>query len=192
MVLLVVGGKMAFGADQKHASAGLSMTRASIVLFTLLFFIQAILTVYLFIATRTWAGSFEVLILSAILAATPILEVRIIYGCILFFDPTNSEFGFRSQSILVQVGMVALPEMLVTLIALEVGWKAPPRQALHLSLDNESRRGLNISASTSHGRGSEIEIERWGPSSLAQGGNSSLGLRTLPSAAKPPAINHFV
>ncbi|KAI4245779.1 MAG: hypothetical protein L6R40_002307 [Gallowayella cf. fulva] len=129
LILAAVGNVKLYGSDQSEHSQGETLARAGTIIILGLFLglvvITAALAAHTFLRqSRVKVG--ERRILSAVVASTPFIAVRLIYSLLRYFDTSSSIFTLRGGNIFVRAFMSVLEEWITVILYLAAGLLAPP------------------------------------------------------------------
>ncbi|MCJ1287234.1 hypothetical protein MMC26_006582 [Xylographa opegraphella] len=124
LILAIVGGSdEASTSDPSKVSSGLSLVRAALVIFMVVFLVLAAITLATFLRLRSVSAG-EERILYALALSIPFIFVRLIYSLIVDFAG-NSRFNLITGDVVIQGCMASLMEYVVVILYLSAGLVAP-------------------------------------------------------------------
>ncbi|MCJ1385681.1 hypothetical protein MMC17_008804 [Xylographa soralifera] len=123
VILAIVGGSDEASSDPSTVSSGLTLVRAGVIVFMVIFIIFAAITLATFLRLRSISAG-EERILYALALSIPFIFVRLIYSIIVDFAG-NSQFNLITGDVVIQGCMASLMEYIVVILYLAAGLVAP-------------------------------------------------------------------
>ena len=152
LILAIIGGTdQAPGNTPSTMSNGVTLVRAGIVVFLVVFVFLAIITVITFFSIRSISKG-EAPLLYAVALSIPFLLVRLIYALLVDFDTSSTTFNYITGSVIAQAFMATLEEFIVVLLYLTAGLLAPKIPRSNVQTDVPlAERNAPYSAGSEHG-----------------------------------------
>ena len=125
LILAIVGGTdQVPGNTPSTMSTGVTLVRAGIIIFLVVFVLLAVITVVTFFSIRSIPKG-EAPLLYAVALSIPFLLVRLIYALLVDFDSGSTTFNNITGNVIVQAFMATLEEFIVVLLYLTAGLLIP-------------------------------------------------------------------
>ena len=125
LILAIIGGTdQVPGNTPSSMSTGVTLVRAAIIIFLVVFIFLAIITVVTSFSIRS-IGKGEAPLLYAVALSIPFLLVRLIYAMLVDFDTGSTTFSYINGNVIVQAFMAVLEEFVVVLLYLGAGLLVP-------------------------------------------------------------------
>ena len=124
LILAAIGVSDEFSDEASTISTGKNLYHAGIIIFAVVYLVQAGITIISFIGIRDMPQG-EKRILIAVGCSLPFLLVRIIYTILVAFDTNSATFNIISGNALVQGFMSTMEEFVTVGLYLAAGLMAP-------------------------------------------------------------------
>ena len=123
VILAIVGGSDEASSKPSTASSGVTLVKAAVIIFMVIFIIFAAITLATFLRLRSVSAGDE-RILYALALSIPFILVRLIYSIIVDFSH-NPQFNLITGNVVIQGCMSSLMEFIVVILYLTAGIVAP-------------------------------------------------------------------
>ena len=123
VILAIIGGIDQSSSKPSTVSSGVTLVRAGVILFLVIFIIFAAITLATFLKLRALSSGEERL-LYALALSIPFILVRLIYSVIVDYAG-NPQFNLVTGDVVIQACMASLMEFIVVILYLSAGLVAP-------------------------------------------------------------------